>query len=379
MARIGHKKSRNGCTRCKERKVKCDEGIPCRACVREGIACSLAAKIPHQSNPNPKSKATAASIQRGAEDTASVTPTMYHNPPTSASPHGSPWSEDLRLMNHYTAVTSATLPGATHEIWQSEVPKEAVTHAFLMHQILAISAFHLGYLNPLVAKTYLSRGLQHQQNAIAGIKAEISHVSSSNCHALFTASSLLFMGAFAASTPAMCLNGRQPINDLLDVFVLLRGLSAVIHSSKLYFRRGILSGFMRCDPNTRGIEEPNPLLSRLDRVRLHLTGTGADPNHKAPVQEALESLQEKVIEASTLSPELHVAVLWPMDVKDEFLALVRQHDPAALVVIAQYSWLLYNVEKEYWFIEGWGCRLATHIAELLSPEWRELASFPWTK
>ncbi|RSM18549.1 hypothetical protein CDV31_002685 [Fusarium ambrosium] len=34
--RAGYKKSRNGCARCKKRRVKCDEEVPCSACYEPG-------------------------------------------------------------------------------------------------------------------------------------------------------------------------------------------------------------------------------------------------------------------------------------------------------------------------------------------------------
>src|ERR1700761_1237148 len=41
--RLAHKKSRKGCRRCKERKVKCSEDWPsCAACARHGVPCEYA-------------------------------------------------------------------------------------------------------------------------------------------------------------------------------------------------------------------------------------------------------------------------------------------------------------------------------------------------
>ncbi|RSL97034.1 hypothetical protein CEP52_011152 [Fusarium oligoseptatum] len=41
MKRLGYKKSRKGCLRCKQRRVKCDEKVPCTACCRHRVPCSL--------------------------------------------------------------------------------------------------------------------------------------------------------------------------------------------------------------------------------------------------------------------------------------------------------------------------------------------------
>ncbi|KAL6406471.1 Sterol uptake control protein 2 [Ilyonectria robusta] len=40
MPRLGYRKSRQGCRRCKQRRVKCDESRPCSACTRHGLECT---------------------------------------------------------------------------------------------------------------------------------------------------------------------------------------------------------------------------------------------------------------------------------------------------------------------------------------------------
>lgn len=43
MPQLGSRKSRLGCRQCKQRRVKCDECIPCGACLRRNDECSLTA------------------------------------------------------------------------------------------------------------------------------------------------------------------------------------------------------------------------------------------------------------------------------------------------------------------------------------------------
>ncbi|KAK4119801.1 hypothetical protein N657DRAFT_658783 [Parathielavia appendiculata] len=63
--RLGYTKSRTGCLRCKQRRVKCDETKPsCKACVRHGVECSLSLSTdPNNANsPSPASSANHAGI-----------------------------------------------------------------------------------------------------------------------------------------------------------------------------------------------------------------------------------------------------------------------------------------------------------------------------
>lgn len=49
MPQLGSRKSRRGCLQCKQRRVKCDEDIPCGACLRRKEACSFLAPEPRGS------------------------------------------------------------------------------------------------------------------------------------------------------------------------------------------------------------------------------------------------------------------------------------------------------------------------------------------
>ncbi|RMJ05253.1 hypothetical protein CDV36_014091 [Fusarium kuroshium] len=373
MARFGHKKSRNGCSRCKQRKVKqCDERRPCGACTKRHLTCSLVlsplseyASPDDQVNPNPKSfmlPDKGISIAPRAEQPSS-------------------WTQDLGLMSHYSSITSATLPGANLHVWKMEIPSVAVAYPFLMHQILAVSAFHLASLNPSQGKAHLSRAFQHQHHAICGVRAEVSAVTARNCHALFAASSLLFIGAFAACSPARGRRSlRQEVDDMLGVFTLVRGVRSILNSFDGAIRDGILGDFMECNSHTGGTGLLTSLLQRLPRITENLD-TKMDPVVKALAEEAIFALGESVGRASASSPELNVAIIWPMTLKDEFLDLIRARHPAALVVVAHYCTVLDAVGSKFWFLENWGYRLLTAIVEGLGPCWYESVRWPmdWVK
>ncbi|WAO82885.1 C6 zinc finger domain-containing protein [Fusarium falciforme] len=74
--RLGHKKSRNGCLRCKARRVKCDELRPCTNCVRHHVECSLVTS----------STAATSACSPPSVQTASVTAAPGSAPAPSSSP-----------------------------------------------------------------------------------------------------------------------------------------------------------------------------------------------------------------------------------------------------------------------------------------------------
>ncbi|UQC88586.1 C6 zinc finger domain-containing protein [Colletotrichum lupini] len=401
MPRIGHKKSRNGCSNCKQRKVKCDENRPCGACVRLQIECSLT-----PSSIQDRSQISASTLDGHGDDSSTIS--SKSTPPGGASsktpppslgadfPVGPvtenayPWMMDLGLMNHFTSVTSATLPGANLHTWRDKVPAVAADSPYLMHQILAVSAFHLATMEPLGSfftrahmqqqqqrQEKLSLALQHQHHAIRGVQAEISHVTPANCDALFAASSLLFIGAFAASGPTPRSPFRQlEVDDILEVFTLIRGVSSVMASARENVRHCILKDFMQCNPYLGGNELLTLLQENISRIECGLDQQDVSPEIKNVISETISGFRDSIERASSITPELNVAVSWPMVLRENFMALLVVRDPASLVILAHYCTVLHAAGSQFWFMKAWGRHLLAAITRSLPPSWRNEIKWP---
>ncbi|ESU08306.1 hypothetical protein FGSG_11537 [Fusarium graminearum PH-1] len=200
--RLGHKKSRRGCLMCKQRRVKTrSQG---EITQQDDTLTSLAA--------SPDPLPYLAKFVRGQEPIEQTT-----------------WLTDLELMHHHSTCTYLTLPRADElqHIWQIEMPKLALRHVYLLHQVLSVSAYHLAHLNP-DRPGFPVCASQHQNEAIKGLRSAIESISQDNCVEIFLASSLLSIGAFAGFSTQS--SGQQPsIDDLLDVFVLIRGMSDILN------------------------------------------------------------------------------------------------------------------------------------------------------
>ncbi|KAF4784388.1 hypothetical protein HER10_EVM0007798 [Colletotrichum scovillei] len=400
MPRIGHKKSRNGCSNCKQRKVKCDENRPCGACVRLQIDCSL---TPTSIQNGPQLHISALDGHRDDASTISSkstppgAPSITPPPSVGADfPLGSatedtyPWMTDLGLMNHFTSVTSATLPGANLHTWRDKVPAVAAGSPYLMHQILAVAAFHLACSGPLGSPSAqahtqqqqrqekLSSALQHQHHAIRGVQDEISHVTPANCDALFAASSLLFIGAFAASGPTLHSPLRQlEVDDILEVFTLIRGVSSVLASARENVRHGILKDFMKCNPYLGGNELLTLLQDNISRIQAGgLDQHDVNSEVKSIIGEAVLGFRNSIERASSMTPELNVAVSWPMILRDNFMALLVVQEPASLVVLAHYCTVIHAAGSQFWFMREWGCHLIAAILRSLPPNWHDEIQWP---
>ncbi|OHW98078.1 C6 zinc finger domain-containing protein [Colletotrichum incanum] len=144
-----HKKVRTGCVPCKRRKVKCDERRPqCSQCIRQGSQCDL----------------------------RSTKPTGDPAPKLSVGPiPGNPLNLnmlDLELIHHWTMSTydSLTTSPLLRTFWLRNAVKIGFRCDFVMRTILALSAVHLGFLNPGRREALLQHALTYHNLAAVGAR-----------------------------------------------------------------------------------------------------------------------------------------------------------------------------------------------------------------
>ncbi|KAI6363842.1 hypothetical protein MCOR25_005779 [Pyricularia grisea] len=194
--RRSHKKSRDGCRRCKSRKIKCDEVHPrCGNCTKHGVDCDFE----HPGAVRIGGGLTSPGSTRTSPSTSSTVNPLYRNPGALVLSQTTPPANkilELRLMHHYTAITSKTIivtAPTTEEVWRDLVPQIAfgANSQHLADSILAISALHLRSIYPhdqeivRASHAYMASSLREYSNILTrGINA-------TNAEALFLTATLI--------------------------------------------------------------------------------------------------------------------------------------------------------------------------------------------
>ncbi|TEA19502.1 Sterol uptake control protein 2 [Colletotrichum sidae] len=300
------------------------------------------------------------------------------------------WISDLELMHHYTSVSYRTFSHSqqTQKTLQYDVPREALSYPFLLHQLLAFSAYHLAYLQPDCRHAYLMQAAQHQNDAINGMRGTLlGTISSTNCHALFASSIFLTLSAFATYPSYEKYNASfSPIDSIIDIFTLTDGMSAILRASDDDLRKGpIRDLFIRGPHDAPSAVEASlePLYERLPRLSSRLAdlapGDGGD--RKYTVNNAVIALSEAIskvsVNAVSAPVEFRVVFMWPILVSTDYLDMLRRRHPAALVVMAHYCVIVAMAEPSCWFLNGWARTLVTAISEqLMATPWADLILWP---
>ncbi|WJG37339.1 uncharacterized protein FOBCDRAFT_254700 [Fusarium oxysporum Fo47] len=343
MKRLGYRKSRTGCLRCKERRVKCDEKRPCSACVRHEVLCSL--------SDSPPDAGTAQTVEQS------------FTRPSSTKARAN-WASDMELMHHYTSISYATLSNDAdvQKVLQQDLPRLGFQHKFLLHQLLAFSGYHLAYLNHDKRHAFFSQASQHQNSAIEGLRTNLgsAHVSG-HCHTLYAASILLTICSFATFPSYDRFDGPlDPVDNILGVFSLIKGMNMIRLESGSEINTGPLATFFG----------QTPFL-------------GSDAIHNSfGTQHAIASLSSSIENSirrpsPTSTASLRASFLWPILIETDYITSLRQRCPAALVVLAFYCTVLRMAEVSCWALEGWAESLMKSVCNSLEgSHWETLIEWP---
>ncbi|KAK2590013.1 hypothetical protein QQS21_012311 [Conoideocrella luteorostrata] len=369
----------------------CDEKIPCGACVRHAVECSLTTSasradeaavdsrrsggIPaHNNAPRPHRRRHRELKPAQLPQTPSVTtdpassaatsnrqidddPFPYLNSlfSSAGSPDSLTWV-DLELMHHFTATTWQTLPKGyqRQEVWQIAVPKLALEYDFVMHQVLAISAYHLAHLSPVRQTALVIRASQHQNLAIRGLRTVLPVISDTNCHAAFAVASLLSIGAFSSSSGKLAQPGQPNVDMLLEVFLLIRGMHHILKEYEHVIAEGPIGKILQ-QTNRSGVESAQlrNVVHELESVAMDCS-RGGNAEGETRVAALILVKWIKCAVGYAEDPELRVTMTWPLDLTEGFLSLLRSREPCAVRVLLIYCVLMETAGSGNWYMAGWG-------------------------
>ncbi|KAL0261499.1 hypothetical protein SLS55_002929 [Diplodia seriata] len=420
--RKGHRKSRTGCTNCKRRKVKCDEVKPeCGNCVKHRIRCDYLDSTPATTPQSPATNTQACgstspqdtSMGDGDGDMPPIDPRFMMGSPTPLYHDQDPGLAlnvvDLELMYNFITSTSHTMSSIPEirNLWRLEVPRIAFRHDFVLRALLAVSALHMAQFKqePEARDFYVERALAQHRLSLREPMEMLQNLTPENGSAVFV---------FAVLTAVLSLATPRRPNDFLIVggdgsggitnwLFLLRGVSSVADTSREWILSDNIAGMVHranvpvLDSELAEEDGPPPEdqeQEHLKTLRRFLQrdfnadpdATDADGNADIPDElrvylEATDKLSRAYAYFSRRSgsratdSEVRSIFIWIYRVSDEYLALLTQFRPHALLIFGYYSALLHRLDS-LWWVKGWGTHLISLIYGQLDPYYRALLRWP---
>ncbi|VUC33689.1 unnamed protein product [Clonostachys rosea] len=327
------------------------------SCARRGEECSYVS-----------SNRTATAQRRGspATDVVPIAPESPGAEPLSAIPsidetaagsnYGAKHLLDLRMMHHYSVFTAESFATEFSQeiawILRVELPRLAYQHEFLMDTILLMAMVHLGCTEPERLQTlpiYVYR-----DQALRTLRQAVGSMTDANMAAVKGASVLLATVSFATDRvcqqPGLWLTNwltlAQGRRNILLQPAVQEGQTEKLSGASLYgsFRDvpesdGIVSGILRAIQADRNIHDDESCFATLHRAATEIKA-------------------------------------WAFDmIGPEFLELVRQERPCALVILAHFL-ALFALLPPSWVYDG----LVSHDMEVivgkLGPKWEDYIVVP---
>lgn len=293
---------------------------------------------------------------------------------------------DLELMHHWMTVTSTRIPVSpeAHRIFQEDIPRLGLRFPYLLHQFLALAAFHIAHIRQQATGEYMTRGSQHQNVAIAGMREALSEeMTEDNSVALAMTSSILMSSTFASHMN----NGDRseapcPLTAILEIIPLQRGMRLVQKLATQRLASHPLQGFFDSNSETWKKYSFLAIKGQLEDLRAQLRESiyiHEDEKRMADsgVVTLLDSIDGHPGPKIVTRMELRVAFLWPSMMEEDFLDALRARRPSALTVFLYYCVMLRASEPNCWFLHGWAGRLAETISKLLCyAPWDALIQWP---
>jgi len=303
-----------------------------------------------------------------------VLPALFH--PSLNSPR-----------HHWMAAVTDTMSqrADVRHMWMHIGPKLATNFTFLMHEILAFSAFHLAFLEPDKRKEHFALGIHHQDHALRGMRKGLRDITEENASALFATSTLLTLSVWAsrgqdAMDPGP--NTQGVFDDMVDIFALIQGMGIVVRAAQMTIIRGPFAPIFG-DPDHETQAQP-----MFAQILEHIPALSATIEKSESIDEDLRRefaafvalLRDNLLRSSKPcmdNRELRFLFFWPLHLSPSFLHLLRQRHEGALTILMYYAVVLYAAEPIYWFMQGWADRTMSAISEVVvDPEWRTAIEWP---
>ena len=267
-------------------------------------------------------------------------------------------------------------------MWRVESPKHALVHRFLMHQMLAYSAFHKTYQNPDQAQEYYTLGTHHQDHAIKGLRRQLQNITPYESPAIVASSLLLTLNVFASTGfEALMPGAPDAIDGISNIFSLMQGMGSLLGMAYAH----IVGSFIA--PILEHPTDPTPSQPMLAELARHLPLLTAFIQSKSEISEErrAEYLRtiahmDKTIKLAVPPPvdnrELRFLFIWPLHLEPSFLDDIKHRRPGAIVVLMYYATLMYAAEPLYWFMDGWGNRLMKACYAHIDDSWMPVMKWP---
>ncbi|KAL4993957.1 hypothetical protein BDV10DRAFT_197899 [Aspergillus recurvatus] len=386
--RRAHRKSRHGCTNCKQRRVKCDETRPyCQNCTRRNNTCVYVTSVRFVLSESDRQRVTSPKAARGGcsstEDSILTRTPSYvggsYIPPRSATARTASLDlVHLELELHWILHTHKLFARNedTRRVWEVPVLQEALRTPFLMHGILAISALHRAHLYPHDRQAeWISTAVAHHSTGLALFTKQLDSIDESSAKAMTTFAAIAGVFSFASTLQSSGQADGPSLNALADILVLARGVQTIGSQAMEFLRPSTFAPLYNFSNPEANI--PDDVLTALDYLEsLNAEICQRSKCYRATYYErTIQTMRELAPFTYAEPASLTFVGGWAVWTPPEFLEGVRAREPFALVILAHFCVFMHTA-RHHWCIGSWGQIVLREIVQSLETDWHTHIKWP---
>ncbi|KAL2816969.1 hypothetical protein BJX63DRAFT_132519 [Aspergillus granulosus] len=364
-ARRAHKKSRNGCLVCKQRRVKCDERKPaCRRCEQYGASCIYYPSPPGSggkdcSSPESEPNRTLLSlsiaemidkVRQGMSGELAFAPRTIGN-------HEAVLNLAVNSFQFFLRATSDTVgTPLVRQVMQREMIHVAFDNSYLMYSILGCGILHMNRMSPGDKSRELAEAYFWQQAIGLYSRALEAGINETSFSPLVAGCMLMGLTSLVPLKfniqDSWVFTGRD--SDL-NWLAVQGGLNCILRLAGKYIPNSIWDvAFSTADgierklfkyDIKRGREGLHPQLADLCEIDDDTT------DKTSPYYFALKILSP-LLELAPNAENASQCATWMGRLEPEFVTLCRRRDPRALVLLAHWMGLMCSLSAWQMWVEA---------------------------
>ncbi|KAK9447011.1 uncharacterized protein V1518DRAFT_397926 [Limtongia smithiae] len=380
MYRRRHKKSRNGCLQCKRRHLKCDEQHPkCVTCAVANFSCSFETEI------NTQLDTRSPTVTSSTRTSESCSPDPLVISQDSAQLPGVADINSLHIELFFNFITNITnWFGRDNEeqiAFQKVLAPIAWENQFLLCELLALSACHLSEKKSDKASYYSHVASSYQVRALSGLNIALANINSASCKAVLFFSHFIAIHSFHdkfALTTNRSISFGNFVRQFVESMSLLRGVRTVVSpwwSALVSSEMGpiILASQIQRESALIRMGSETALLK--DLVMCADVSDSCRDVYLCAIRQLQGELDYFLHVDENHSNAVDLVFTWLITASKEFLTLLEEQRPEALVILTYYGVILHKF-RNAWHIGDSGKILVTSISEQLGQRWSTWLKWP---
>lgn len=264
------------------------------------------------------------------------------------------------------------------EVYRRNVMQCALAHPFLMHEVLAVSALQLSLQSPVKAPALRNAATSLQSKALRGLDITLLRVDRENCLPIVLFSHMLGVQSFFETFATRDDGFGTFLGRLIHSINLLRGINAVLEPWHPYLAQEDIGQLItdaherRNRPQIPGTETKGLYelihASEISEATRHVYEITIGKLQQSFDEYKYQTVDEPVATASTV-------FAWLMTSSSEYLDLLDERRPEALILLAYYAVVLHR-RRGSWVIGDAGEYVLGSIASYLGPRWDSWLTWP---